>query len=166
MDQKNVYHQDKTSSSSVWKLIQLCWKTQRHSSVYISLSVIIIITLSLISLDLVVNYWYYNYFYNALQSYNKQGLINLLSFFLILSACYSILALHRYLVMQLMNREWLSNKRILYFYNYMCAKVIKKTNPPKKMMSIFLNISINFALNFVIATTTFSSLLYYLFLFF
>jgi hypothetical protein len=150
-------------------------KSYRHKQqqypAYIFVVIVISVTVALVALDFIFNYWYYTYFYNALQSYNKHGLVQLLSFFTILGICYLVLALHRYFVSRLIGRQWLSNQMILaLLVKYACLsndfKNRKNYRRMQKDFAVFINRSLDFAMGLVVAITTFSAFMYYLYLLF
>lgn len=97
---------------SAWQLIKAYWQSTQRISATLFFIVIIAMTIGLVAFDVVFNYWY-NYFYDALQAYNKHGVVRLLVVFIVLAAFYMLLAVYRYYVSQLFGlrwRRWLTEK--------------------------------------------------------
>lgn len=65
----------------------------------------ILMTVSLVGLDVVFNYWY-NYFYDSLQAYNKDMTVYLLFIFITIAFTYIVIAVNRYYIAQLFGLRW------------------------------------------------------------
>lgn len=155
-----------------WQLIKSYWQSRDRYSAYLFFTVIMIMTITLVGIEVVFNYWY-NYFYNALQAYNKHGAIRLLVVFFILAAFYIVLYVYRYYVSQLFGLRWrrwlthqfigrwLQNRSYYYLENF----DEKTDNPDQRIQddinSIVLN-SIDLAAGLVGAVTTFFAFIYIL----
>lgn len=68
-------------------------------------TIAIMMTITLVGLDVVFNYWYNN-FYNALQAYDEAGVVHLLVLFFAIAAVYIILAVYRYYVSSVFCLRW------------------------------------------------------------
>jgi putative ATP-binding cassette transporter len=100
--------------ATLWQLIKSYWRSKQRASAYLTLCVIIGMTIALVGVDVLLNYWY-NSFYNALQAYDKKSVIHLLGFFCLLAASYIIIAVYRYYISQkfgLRWRRWLTDQFI------------------------------------------------------
>src|SRR5436309_35240 len=90
---------------TTWQLIRSYWQSNNRYPAYIFFSIIMLMTMTLVGLDVVFNYWY-NYFYDSLQAYDRHGAIRLLVIFFMIAAVYIVLAVYRYYVSQLFGLRW------------------------------------------------------------
>lgn len=157
---------------NAWQLLKLYWQSSERRSAYLFSLVIIILTITLVGFAVIFNYWF-NYFYNALQEYNKTEAIRLLVIFCIIAAFYIITAVYRYyistlfglrwrrwLTHQFVNR-WLQNRGYYYLENF----DEKTDNPDQRIqedVNAIVNDSINLAIGIITAITTVIGFLYIL----
>jgi ABC-type uncharacterized transport system fused permease/ATPase subunit len=155
MDRYDHSQQQGSYYDSGWRLIRSYWKKKQYFPLYLSFSIVVGMTTTLVALDFIFNYWYYTYFYNGLQGYDKHGAAGFFSFFAILSVCYAVLGLHRYLTSQLIERQWLNKAAI--------TRLILKYRrlDPKSRLVNLINVSLDFSMKLVIVITTFSAFMYY-----
>lgn len=90
---------------TIWQLIRTYWQSPQRVSAYVFFVVIMLMTMSLVALDVVFSYWYET-FYNALQNYDKESTVRLLGVFFGIAAIYIILAVYRYYVTQIFGLRW------------------------------------------------------------
>lgn len=90
---------------TTWTLIKTYWQSESRISAYVSFSIIMLMTLTLVGVDVIFNHWY-NYFYDALQAYDRQGAVRLLMIFFVIAAFYIIIAVYRYYISQLFGLRW------------------------------------------------------------
>ena len=64
-----------------WQLIRSYWQSEHRFAAYIFIVAVIAMTIAIVSLEVVLNYWY-NDFYDALQDYSKHKVIDLMYVFL------------------------------------------------------------------------------------
>jgi putative ATP-binding cassette transporter len=97
---------------TIWRLIKAYFQSDERWFAYGFSALIISLTVSLVGLDLVFNYWY-SHFYDALQAYDKPSVLRLLLYFCGIAATMIIIAVYRYYVTQFFNlrwRKWLTNQ--------------------------------------------------------
>lgn len=103
-----------SSRFTVWRLIKTYWQSEQRFSAYLLYSILVVLTISVVGVELILNYWY-NYFYNALQAYNEHAAIHLLIIFFIIAFSYIALVVGRYYIWQVFGlnwRRWLTTKFI------------------------------------------------------
>lgn len=129
-------------------------------------------TISLVGLDVVFNYWY-NYFYDALQAYNRPAAVRLLMVFFVLAGFYIVIAVYRYYVSQLFGlrwRKWLTDQFIGRWlhkraYYYLENFDEKTDNPDQRIqddVGSLVNFSIDLSMGLIGAITTFLAFIYVL----
>ncbi|HEU5281776.1 MAG TPA: ABC transporter ATP-binding protein/permease [Gammaproteobacteria bacterium] len=97
---------------TIWRLIKAYFQSDERWFAYGFSMLIISLTVSLVGLDLVFNYWY-SHFYDALQAYDKPGVLRLLFYFCGIAVSMIIIAVYRYYITQFFNlrwRKWLTNQ--------------------------------------------------------
>lgn len=90
---------------TTWQLIKAYWHSEERISAYLFLISAILMTVVLVGMDVVFNYWY-NYFYDSLQDYNKNAAIDLLVIFMFLAAVNIVIAVYRYYITQFLGLRW------------------------------------------------------------
>jgi putative ATP-binding cassette transporter len=157
---------------TAWQLIKLYWQSDQRVSAYLFFITVMIMTISLVGLDVVFNYWY-NTFYNALQAYDKHGVVRALMLFCVIAAVYIILAVYRYYISQLFGlrwRKWLTeqfvNKWLQHRNYYLLENFDEKTDNPDQRIQedvgSLASISIDLSMGMISAITTFFAFIYIL----
>ncbi|HVE44303.1 MAG TPA: ABC transporter ATP-binding protein/permease [Gammaproteobacteria bacterium] len=157
---------------TLWELIKLYWQSQQKISAYVFFSIMLVMTISLVGLDVVFNYWY-NYFYDALQAYNRHGAIRLLVIFFVLAAFYTVASVYRYYISQLFGlrwRKWMTEQLISRWlkrrgYYYLETFDEKTDNPDQRLqedVSALVAHSIDLSMGLVSAIATFLAFIYVL----
>ena len=95
----------KSRHYTAWQLLKLYWQSEQRVSAYIFFVIVMLMTICLVGFDVIFSYWF-NYFYNALQAYDKRTTIYLLVFFCILAAFNIVVAVYRYYISQLFGLRW------------------------------------------------------------
>jgi putative ATP-binding cassette transporter len=155
-----------------WQLIKLYWQSDQRFPAYLFFIIVMVMTVSLVGLDVVFNYWY-NYFYNALQAYDKHGVIRLLMVFCLIAVFYIILAVYRYYVSQLFGlrwRRWLTEQFVGRWLQrrsyYLLENFDEKTDNPDQRIQedigSLINFSIDLSMGLIGAFTTFFAFIYIL----
>lgn len=90
---------------TTWTLIKTYWQSGNRFYAYLYFSIIMFMTLTLVGVDVVFNHWY-NYFYDALQAYDRNGAVRLLMIFFVIAAFYIVIAVYRYYISQLFGLRW------------------------------------------------------------
>jgi putative ATP-binding cassette transporter len=157
---------------SPWRLIKSYWQSEQRFFAYSMLFAVLLLTISMVALDVLLNYWY-NYFYDALQDYNKRDAIDLLSVFLFLAAMLIVIAVYRYylqaylglrwrkwLTSQFVNR-WLENRS----YYYLESFEGETDNPDQRIqedIGALVTNTLSLLIGFIGAITTFVAFIYIL----
>lgn len=90
---------------TAWGLLFAYWRSENKILAYFLSVIVIAMTLTIVGLEAVMNYWYNN-FYDALQSYDKKGAILLLFVFMFLAALFIVISVYRYYVSQFFGLRW------------------------------------------------------------
>lgn len=157
---------------TTWQLIRSYWRSSNRAQAFIFFGVIMLMTMSLVGLDVVFNYWY-NYFYDALQAYDRPSTIRLLVIFFMIAAVYIIIAVYRYYVSQLFGlrwRRWLTEQfidRWLQKRSYYLLETFdeKTDNPDQRIqedVGLLVSNSIDLSTGLMSAITTFVGFIYVL----
>ncbi len=157
---------------TTWQLIKAYWQSPERVSAYLFFALILIMTVSLVGIDVVLNYWY-NHFYNALQAYDKRGAIQLLVVFFGIAFVYIIVAVYRYYVSQLFAlrwRRWLTTQFIGRWLNdkgyyYLESFDPKTDNPDQRIQEdagAIVTSSIELTTGLITAVTTMIGFMYVL----
>jgi putative ATP-binding cassette transporter len=100
--------------ATTWRLIKSYWQSPGRARVWLIYVIMVLMTIALVGVDVIFNYWY-NFFYNALQAYDKHETIRLLIYFFIFAGIYIVIAVYRYYISQrfgLYWRKWLTEQFI------------------------------------------------------
>lgn len=155
-----------------WQLIKSYWQSDQRAMAYLFFSIVMVMTVALVGLDVVFNYWY-NYFYDALQAYDKHFTIRLLIVFFVIAAFYIVLAVYRYYVSQIFGlrwRRWLTERFVgRWLQNrsyYLLENFDEKTDNPDQRIQedvgSLINFSIDLSMGLIGAITTFIAFIYIL----
>jgi len=90
---------------TTWQLIKIFWQSEHRLIAYSSLVFVLIMTMAIVGLEVAFNNWY-NYFYDALQDYDKHGAIDLLIMFVFIATVYIVFSVYRYYVTQMLGLRW------------------------------------------------------------
>lgn len=157
---------------TVWQLIKTYWQSNQRLFAFVFYITIVIMTVSLVAIDVMINYWY-NYFYDALQAYNKSAVIRLLFVFFLLAGIYIVVAVYRYYVSQLFGLRWRRfmtdqligrwlKKRAYYYLENFDEKT---DNPDQRIQDdagSLVSFSIDLSMELISAVTTFLAFIYVL----
>src|SRR3990167_5468731 len=153
------------SHYTTWQLIKTYWQSDKRYHAYLFFSVIMLMTVTLVGLDVIFNYWY-NYFYDALQAYDRHGAVRLLVIFFVIAAFYIVLAVYRYYISQLFGlrwRRWLTEQFVGRWLQkrsyYLLENFDEKTDNPDQRIQedvgSLINFSIDLSMGLMSAVTTF-----------
>lgn len=157
---------------SGWQLIKSYWQSPQRVSAYFYFIVIMSMTIFLVGIDVFFNYWY-NYFYNALQTYNKHGAIRLLVVFFVAAGIYIVFAVYRFYISQIFAlrwRRWLTEQYIGRWlrdrgYYYLENFDVRTDNPDQRIqedITSLVNYSIELSTGLISAIATILAFLYVL----
>lgn len=88
-----------------WQLIKAYWQSSDKLKAYFFLFFILLMTITIVGVDVIFNYWY-NQFYNALQAYNARQTLRLIGVFCIIAFVFILLSVYRYYLSQLFALRW------------------------------------------------------------
>lgn len=162
----------KSRSYTIWQIIKIFWQSDAKRYAYLSAIVILFMTVALVGMDVAFNYWY-NFFYNSLQAYDKNGAIRLLGIFFGMAAVYIVIAVYRYYISQLFGlrwRRWLTEQFIARWLNkrgyYLLENFDEHTDNPDQRIQedvgALISHSIDLVIGLVGAVTTFFAFIYIL----
>ncbi|MCC2666828.1 MAG: bacA [Gammaproteobacteria bacterium] len=90
---------------TAWGLIKLYWQSTHRILAYSLLLTVVLMTIFLVGMEVLFTTWY-NYFYDALQDYNKHAAFDLLVMFMFLAAVSIIISVYRYYIQQFLALRW------------------------------------------------------------
>jgi putative ATP-binding cassette transporter len=148
-----------------WQLIKAYWESEQRFFAYFFLISVMLLSLALVGMDVAVNYWY-NFFYDALQDYDKRGAMDLIAIFVFLAAFIIVLAVYRYYMQQYLAlrwRRWLTNQFLNRWlahksYYYLENFDEKTDNPDQRIqedIAALVTTSLDLTLGLLGSVTTF-----------
>jgi putative ATP-binding cassette transporter len=155
-----------------WQLIRAYWQSDQRAFAYFFLASVILLSVSLVGMEVVLNFWY-NWFYDALQDYDKRGTIDLIAVFMFLAGVFIILAVYRYYMQQYLAlrwrrwltdqflSRWLAHKSYYYLENF----DEKTDNPDQRIqedIAALVSSSLDLTLGLIASVTTFVAFIYIL----
>jgi len=159
-------------SYTTWQLIKSYWQSNQRFFAYGMLGTALVMTIALVGMDVVFNKWY-NYFYDALQDYNKKNVIDLLVVFMFIAAIYIVIAVYRFYVQSYLGlrwRKWLTRQFInrwlekrSYYYLENFDEVTD--NPDQRIqedVGSIVNLSLELLIGLVSSVTTIGAFIYVL----
>lgn len=153
-----------TKPYTVWQLLKSYWQGSERLSASLLLLVVFLFTIVLVALDVAFTTWY-NYFYDALQEYNRKGVFDLLVIFMWLAAIYIVLGVYRYYIQQFLSlrwRRWLTDRfvdRWLFKRSYYLLENFNEStdNPDQRIQEDIFSLSqstLGLAIGFLSAIVT------------
>ena len=150
---------------TAWELVRAYWQSEERFRVWFFFIVMVLMTMSIVGFEVALSYWS-NYFFNALQAYNKRAAFYLLGVFFGLAAILIIFLVYRYYISQLFGlrwRKWLTEQIINRWlmqrdYYYLETFDEKTDNPDQRIqedIGALVTYSISLFLGFISAITTF-----------
>jgi putative ATP-binding cassette transporter len=129
-------------------------------------------SVSIVGMEVVFNYWY-NYFYDALQDYDKHGAVDLLIIFVFLATVFIVLAVYRYYLqsyLALRWRNWLTNQFLTRWlekksYYYLENFDATTDNPDQRIqedIGSLVTTSLDLSVGLIASVTTFFAFIYIL----
>ena len=88
-----------------WQLIKGYWWSEERWVAFSMLLSVLVFTVILVMFDVAFTVWY-NYFYDALQDYNKRAVISLMIIFLFLAAVNIVLQVYRFYIQSYLGLRW------------------------------------------------------------
>lgn len=157
---------------TAWQLVKSYWQSRERLGAYLLLLTVIFFTLLLVLFDVAYTTWY-NYFYNALQDYDRKGALDLFFVFLFLAAINIVMYVYRYYVQSFLGlkwRRWLTREfleRWLHYLSYYFLENFYKDtdNPDQRIQEDISSLSIgslSLAVSLVEAIVTIFAFIYVL----
>lgn len=157
---------------TTWELLTAYWRSERRIFAYSMLAIVIAMTIFLVGMDVVFNYWY-NYFYDALQEYDKRGAVSLLLVFMFLATVFIVVSVYRYYISQFFSlrwRQWMTDQFINRWlekrsYYYLENFENNTDNPDQRIQEdagSIVTISLELLVGLVGSVTTFFAFIYIL----
>lgn len=162
----------KSRPYTAWQLIFSYWQSDERVFAYSFYLFVVIMSVSLVGMEVVFNYWS-NYFYDALQDYDKRGAIDMLKIFVFLAAVYIVLAVYRYYLQQYLAwrwRQWLTGQFLTRWlekksYYYLENFDEKTDNPDQRIqedIAALVSSTLDLSIGLLGAVTTFFAFIYIL----
>ena len=157
---------------TAWGLIRLYWQSTQRVFAYTLLVAVLLMTIFLVGMEVIFTTWY-NYFYDALQDYNKHAAFDLLVIFMFLAAVSIIVSVYRYYMQQLLALRWrrwlteqfingwLSKRKYYYLENF----DTHTDNPDQRIqedIGSLVTSSLSLAIGLISAVTTIFAFIYVL----
>jgi vitamin B12/bleomycin/antimicrobial peptide transport system ATP-binding/permease protein len=158
-------HGLRSQKYTAWGLLFAYWRSENKILAYFLSVVVIAMTMAIVGLEVVLNYWYNN-FYDALQSYDKKGAILLLFVFMFLAALFIVISVYRYYVSQYFGlrwRQWMTNQFIGRWlekrsYYYLENFDVNTDNPDQRIQEdagAIVTMTLDLVIGFVSSIATF-----------
>ena len=145
---------------TIWQLIKSYWQSDQRFLAYVFFAVVMVLTVSLVSLDVTYNYWYY-YFYYTL--YNAPAVLRFFIVAVLLAASYILVGFYRYYLAPYIGLRWVTEKCIgclLQRRGYFLAK--NSASHSATDANELVNYSIDLSLRLLGGITTFIFFMYIL----
>lgn len=150
---------------TIWKLIKSYWQSEQKWRAYLMLAAVILFTGALVGLQVLLNLWF-NYFYNALQAYDKRSAFELIAVFMFIAALFIIVSVYRYFVQQMLGlrwRRWLTHQLISHWlhnksYYYLEVFYPGSDNPDQRIqedIGSLVNLSLTLLVGLMSSVVTF-----------
>ncbi len=153
---------------TAWQLIKLYWQSEERFYAYLLFGIVVVMTMCLVGFDVLFSFWS-NYFYTALQEYDKRGTIRLFLVFCVLAAFFIAFSVYRYYLSQLFGlrwRRWLTKqfinrwlmRRDFYYLENFVERFDERTDNPDQRLQedvgALVTGSISLSLGFIASVTT------------
>ncbi|WP_299009022.1 ABC transporter ATP-binding protein/permease [uncultured Shewanella sp.] len=128
-EKKRPLKETPTPLMNTWRLVKLYWRSEQKKTAYFYLITLLILTLLLVAMNVAVTYWY-KYFWDAIQEYNKELVFQLVLVFIVLAAVFVVTAVYKFYVQarfgirwrvwltEYVIDTWLNNKAYYYIENF------------------------------------------------
>lgn len=161
-----------TRPYSGWQLIKAYWQSDQRSSAYIFLISVLVMTVALVGMQVLLTNWY-NYFYDALQDYNKRAILDLLWIFIFIATVDIVISVYRYYLqayLALRWRRWLTEQFVTRWLHkrsyYYLENFDKQTDNPDQRIQedigALTTASLELLLGFISSVTTIVAFIYIL----
>lgn len=157
---------------TAWQLIKSYWQSEQKTFAYIFLITTLTMTVILVGLEAALSYWY-KYFYDALQAYNKGEVYDLIAIFFFIAGLYIVMAVYRYYIQSYLGlrwRKWLTDQfldRWLAKRSYYYLETFEKAtdNPDQRIqedINVLISNSLSLLVGFLSSIVTIPAFIYIL----
>jgi len=157
---------------TTWQLIKAYWQSEYKLSAYVFIATVLLMSMFIVGLDVILTDWY-NYFYDALQDYDRVGALDLLGIFLFIAGVYIVVAVYRYYLQQILAlrwRNWLTKqfldrwlaKRSYYYLEDFDEQTDNPDQRIQEDINSLVNASLSLAIGLVSSIVTFFAFIYVL----
>lgn len=153
--------------SWAWQLIKSYWQSEHRFPAYLFCTIVMAMTVSLVGLNVFFTYWYY-YFYEVMQGYDKHGAVRLAAALITLAIIYAVWAVYRFYISRVVRTHGrrLTEQLIgrwLDRHGYRRAAHFDAAHPRlQKDVDSLVNFSIDLSMGLIGTLTTFFALTYIL----
>jgi vitamin B12/bleomycin/antimicrobial peptide transport system ATP-binding/permease protein len=157
---------------TAWQLISAYWQSEQKLFAYAFFFFVLGMTICIVGLEVVFNYWY-NFFYDALQDYDRKSAIDLLKVFAFLATVFIVFAVYRYYLQQylcLRWRNWLTHqflnrwldKKSYYYLEHFDEKTDNPDQRIQEDIASLVSSSLDLSVGLIGSVTTFFAFIYIL----
>jgi len=148
----------------MWNLTRTYWSSEEKWRARLLLAVIVALNLGHVYILVLINEWY-NRFYNALQSYDKDAFFHELGIFSMLAAVFIVVAVYELYLQQMLQikwRRWMTERYLKEWLGdrayYRMQLVDNRTDNPDQRISedlqLFVSLTLRLSLGLLKATVT------------
>lgn len=141
---------------TAWQLLRIYWQEGSRLMASLLLVAVAIMTIALVLIDVLFTTWY-NYFYDALQSYDWRSAYDLLVVFVFMAAVAIVLAVYRYYLQSYLGlrwRRWLTAKIVTRWLEkksyYYLEDFTDHTDNPDQRIQEDINLLVNNSLSLMV----------------
>lgn len=145
---------------TTWQLIKIYWQSEHRLSAYSFLIFVLVMAVVSVGTDVAITDWY-NYFYDALQDYDKRAVIDLLWIFIFIAAVSIVITVYRFYAQQVLGlrwRRWLTEQfvgRWLQNRSYYYLETFdKQTDNPDQRIQEDINSLVTYSLDLMVGLVT------------
>lgn len=145
---------------TTWQLIKIYWQSEHRLSAYSFLIFVLVMSVISVGTDVAITDWY-NYFYDALQDYDKRAVIDLLWVFIFIAAISIVIQVYRFYVQQILGlrwRRWLTEQFVSRWLQnrsyYYLETFDKQTDNPDQRIQEDINSLVSYSLDLLIGLVT------------
>lgn len=152
-----------SSRATAWQLVQSYWHSSQRFPAYLFFSIIAVLTISLVGLDVIFNFFYY-YFYDAIYAYDKHGMLRLLLVLFMIGSFSLVFEAYRFFVTRMCEprwKNWIMEKIIARLFMHKRALLNQHT---KEDVISVVNYAIDLSMGLIGMLTAFLGMLYVMYL--
>lgn len=143
-------------SRTAWDILWMFWHEGSRLAASLLLGTVAVMTIALVLIDVLFTTWY-NYFYDALQSYDWKNACDLLVVFVFMAAVAIVLAVYRYYLQSFLGlrwRRWMTAKVVTRWLEkrsyYYLEDFTDNTDNPDQRIQEDINLMVNNSLSLMV----------------